>query len=360
MVVIVAIAAIAVRDAIAAPGLTDVTNATNATNPTDPTDNGKLHGNCVTLNRYLLRCFRPGPPDRIHISRTPTQRFWTDMLKLVLLVFLVGTMALTHAPALAVEIPPDARSMALQGGRAAPYDNGSLYINPAGAALLPRYEVAAFGRYAEDAPRYDFNLSIVDSLTVGEMGGGMSWRRQTGQQRPQDDFVLALAQDYGGTSAVGIGLRYRLQREPEDLRHFNFDIGTVYDELDGLFKVAVVASNLLNTPEGIPDMERNFSVGLASGWPGMFEVTVDGIWTPSAPSAQQLSWSTGLEIFIGEYVQVRGGYGQFPGGPDRQGRWSVGLAGGEPGVWNLGYVFLKPTGSEPGTHGATLAGFAFN
>ncbi len=256
----------------------------------------------------------------------------------------------------------DVRSQAMQGGLAAPRGNASIHLNPAGVALGKRYEISTFAKSRPDRPEIVSDVSIMDSLTTGEVGGGLSWQRRTGGQLPTDDFGLAMAQNYG-TSSFGIGAHYVIDRERQsaggERTDWNFDLGVVVDELEGMLKVGAAVYNILNAPKGTVDGERTFAAGLASAWAETFQITAD-IWYRPDAAVHPVSWSTGLEVWPIEYLQLYGGYGQFPAGPDRSGRWSVGTTAGEPGYWQIGYAFVKPTGSDDPTHAASLSIFLFN
>ena len=88
------------------------------------------------------------------------------------------------------------RGRALQGPYASPNDNGSIQINPAGVALNPRYDISLTGMAPAHSRQREFNLAIVDSLTAGNIGGGVSWNRITGDGVPRDDFAFSMAQRY--------------------------------------------------------------------------------------------------------------------------------------------------------------------
>ncbi len=253
-----------------------------------------------------------------------------------------------------VEPPPSARAAALQGGLAAPDDNASIYLNPAGTVMLPRYQLSGFGHLRQNtpAPERRFGVSIVDS--TGGLGGGIGWVRDLGGRDPADDFALALAQRWLGNTAIGVGVHYRIDRTRTRRTDWNFDLGLLYDPLEGRFRLGLVAYDLLNPPDGVL-RERAFAGGLASRIADYAEVTADLHYTPGLPDGERIRWNAGLEGFIGPWASVRGGYGQDPAGPQHRNQWSIGAGGGIPGQFRLEYAFVKEVAAPVRTHLAEIS-----
>lgn len=247
-----------------------------------------------------------------------------------------------------------ARALALQGGHASPADNGTLFLNPAGVALYPRYDLTTSGRAAEPGRARDLGVSIVDSVTQSPVGGGIGWFRRAGGRRPADDWALALAQRYGSGSALGLAYHYRMDRERSGrLSDMNLDVGFIVDELGGHAKVSLAGYNLFNPPQGIHDVHRRYVLGIASRWFDVFELMASGGYNPGFAKGARFDTSLGAEVFL-PYVSLRGSYGQFPSGPLRSERWAAGLSGGEPGAWKIGYVYASAVRASPAYHGVDV------
>jgi hypothetical protein len=279
----------------------------------------------------------------------------------IFFLVLLSPPQLVHAQEPLPQHAPSARAMALQGGLAAPSDNAALFLNPAGAGIRPRYEISLATHLVRDGapPDRGFNLSILDSKTTGEIGGGVAWRRDTGGRLPADDFVFALAQKYGFGSAFGVAFHYRIDRERARRSDMNLDSGMVIDQLGGLLKIGAVVKNIFNPPEGAENVNRLFGLGLGSRFADLIELTVDATYTPELPEGNRFAWNTGLEGWIGSVVALRGGYGQSPMGANRQSRWSLGAGFGQPGDFQAGYAFVSEIERSQITHALDLSVFLF-
>jgi hypothetical protein len=280
---------------------------------------------------------------------------------LFILAFFAAFFALPPLHAAAEQGRVSTRSQAMQGGIAAPWDNAAVYLNPAGTVLNPRYEFTGYGELETGVRDRTLALSIVDSVTIGELGGGVAWRRDTGGRLPRDDYAFAMAQHYPGNSAVGLAVRYRVDRERERRSDWNLDLGGVYDAFEGLVKAGAVVQNIFSPPEGAEDVMRRFSGGLGSLLFGVAQITADLGYTPElADTGFAYDWSVGAEVFLAERFALRGGYGQVPqeGAPRTQ--WSVGAGVIEPGAFGVGYALTQPIAEGGTSHALELTVFLFN
>lgn len=248
------------------------------------------------------------------------------------------------------------RAMALQGGTASPRDNASLFLNPAGAGMYPRYDFSAFGRLQQGTPDRLFGVSVIDSKT-SEIGGGVAWVRDTGDTLPKDDFVAAAAQRYA-KGTIGFSGHYRIDRTRKKRTDLNADTGFVIDPWAEKAKLAVVSYNMFDPPKGVDNVKRKYAVGLGSRLFDLFEITADGAYT--AGRKEIWEWSAGVDVFAVPYVSFLAGFGQGPIGPNRKERISGGITAGAPDEFRVGYAYRRTLDAEGAAfHAVELSLFFF-
>lgn len=249
------------------------------------------------------------------------------------------------------------RAAALQGGLASPRDNASIFLNPAGVSMYNRYDFSVFGRLQQGTPDRLFGLSLVDSKTSGEIGGGIAWVRDTGDTLPKDDFAAAASQNYAKGS-IGFTGHYRIDRTRKKRADVNMDTGFVIDPWAEKFKMAVVSYNLIDPPKDVDNVHRKYAVGLGSRLFDVFEIVADGAYT--AGRNEVWEWSAGVDVFVVPYVSFLAGFGQGPIGPNRKERVSGGITAGLPEDFRLGYAYVRTLGADGAAfHAAELSMFFF-
>lgn len=268
--------------------------------------------------------------------------------------FALLVLALAAAAPAAAEELAGVRALALQGGRASPSDNASIFLNPAGTALAPRYDFTAYGALERATDNRLVHLSLVDSKTSAQLGAGVGWNRGISARRPTDDIGVAVSQKYP-LGAFGVGFHYRTDRERVKRSDMNGDSGFVIDPWEGKFKAAVVSYNLFDPPKGVRNVHRRHAVGFASRWLELFEVTADGGYNPGQ-RYNHFDFAGGVEVTPDELISLRASYGQFPTGPRRQHRAAGGFALILAEEGDLGYTYRQTIGDpEHATHAAEVS-----
>jgi hypothetical protein len=274
----------------------------------------------------------------------------------IVLLALLATLALSSFAR--AEDLVGVRALALQGGRASPNDNASIFLNPAGTALVPRYDFTAFGQYQRNTPDRIVHLSLLDSKTSKELGAGIGWNRGVGKHLPTDDFDFAVAQKYP-LGSFGVGIHYRLDRERARRSDVNTDTGFVVDPWEGHLKMAAVSYNTFDPPKTVHNVHRRHAIGLASRWMDLFELTADAVYKPG-DAVGMFEWSAGGELTPDEMVSIRTSFGQVPAGRNRNNRVAAGLELVLPDEADLGYTYLLTLGDpQHAVHAAELSVFFF-
>jgi hypothetical protein len=271
---------------------------------------------------------------------------------------LAALLALIPAAAFSEELA-GTRTLALQGAHASPYDNAAIFTNAAGTAANSRYDVSAFGDLQRHTENRLVHLSVVDSLSSPQLGGGLGWNRTIGKELPRDDIAMALAQRYP-YGAFGVTGHYRIDRERSRRTDVNMDAGILLHGFGDKLMFGAAGYNLTPAPKTVHNVHRRYTAGLASRWFDLFEVTADGGYNPGFAKGTKWDWAAGAEISPLPYFAIRGGYGQFPSGPDRKPQFTAGLGAGSAGDFKVGYTYKQVVGDpQHAVHAADVSVFVF-
>lgn len=211
------------------------------------------------------------------------------------------------------EIFTGGRSMAMGGAhRGIGSSNDTLYLNPAGMALLKRYAVELQYGYANLDDLSRFNFSAVDSKS-GPVAGGFGYTHVRGGTLDAGlhHFYLGSAVPISDALALGFTLHHirgdvrDVTGVRDDLSVYTGDVGIMAMLAEGV-TVGVAYNNVLETdrPELTPPM-LGFGLGATFGALTLGADVAVGVGDASDRGA---SYHAGGEYFIGDAYPVRVGY----------------------------------------------------
>ncbi len=244
----------------------------------------------------------------------------------------IGAILLAAGLALA---PTGARAQTILGPRAAGMgdaaravgtSNDTLFVNPAGMSLFPRYELSAFWRRDTGADGNLWSLSVVDSKS-GRVAGGMAYTYEYyghgGKTRVGSRLDIASSYPLASFLLFGVTVRYlNVATADGPLNRVTGDTGFLVVPTSWLY-IGITAHNVISPANQGQTAPRTFGggVGLA-----LFQRSLtlafdyqQSTELPGNPS----SYNLGLEYFFGGAFIVRAGY-VFDGFAHNR-RWSAGL-----------------------------------
>ena len=188
--------------------------------------------------------------------------------------------------------------------------NDSLFLNPAGMSLFPRYVVEGFWRRHTGRNETLFSVSLVDSAT-GPVAGGFAYTYDYagsgGSVRSGSRVDVATSYALSERLLVGSTMRY-LQYSTEDgsVRRLTGDTGVLVRLGDG-FNFGLVAHNVLNATDRGGVAPRSFGAGVGAVLIQNFVLGFDYRIDPEADD-RPASYSIGAEYFFLGHFALRGGW----------------------------------------------------
>lgn len=237
------------------------------------------------------------------------------LMKGFALMLATGVLALA-VPARAAGVGDEfagVRSYAMGGAhRGVGTSNDTIYLNPAGMAMVKRYAVGIEYAYSPYDDLRHLNFSAVDSKS-GPVAGGFAYTRDSGGKDGLDvglhRFYLAAAYPISEALAFGMTLRHVRgdiirAESAERVRAYTGDIGIMAALAEGLM-LGFSYSNVVETdvPELTP-ARLGFGVGYSNP---MFTLAAD-VTIGVGDNDEGVAYYAGAEYLLGERFPLRLGY----------------------------------------------------
>ncbi len=243
------------------------------------------------------------------------------MYGLVLTLAMMGTLATgDFAPG---EEFAGARAIAMAyATRSIATSNDAIFLNPAGMAMLQRYNIDI--NYMH---RFEKNVafpavSLVDSQSSSlAMGLGYSWERAIDKSFSNHHAYLAAAYQIFRMLSLGITLKYMYGGgELLDFHHFTGDVGLMFNPIAGL-RIGLIGYNLIDVGDG--DEYLPIMLGAGIGYQGeSFAAGFDFVANFYDKEDAKLRFSVGGEYTFAHMIPLRVGY--MWDEDDDIHRWSIG------------------------------------
>lgn len=209
--------------------------------------------------------------------------------------------------------------------RAVGTGNDTLFLNPAGMSLAPRYVIETFWRYDSWTKANQFSISLIDSRS-GPVAAGLAY---TYEWVGEDSSVRAGSRvDMGSSYTLtkfllfGITMHYHgLQTATGQVRTVSGDTGFLI-LIGGFLSIAITGHNVINPINDTRAAPRMFGGGLNLKIIPELNLAFDwrkSVELPGKPSAYH--W--GIEYFLAKSFPLRFGY--VSDEVLNQQRWSMGL-----------------------------------
>jgi hypothetical protein len=262
-------------------------------------------------------------------------------------------------PALALAAPGTAAAQHVFGPRSAGMGethrgigtgNDTIFLNPAGMSLFPRYVVEAFWRRDTGFNETLFTLSVLDSRTAAVAGGiAYTYDYAGGDRRSGSRLDVATSYPIAGFLLLGTTVRYLfVNTDDGDVRRITGDAGMIL-RLGERVNLGVVGYNVLNpAPEG-DAAPRTFGGGVGvvplSGLVAGFDYRIE----PERED-RPVTYSAGAEYFFLGHFALRAGWlldqGQLEHGRPRQ-QLSGGASYVEE-IYGLDFSYARAITGGPG------------
>ncbi len=182
-------------------------------------------------------------------------------------------------------------------------DHGAIDYNPAGIKQAAVYSLEFLYENAHSPDSQTFRGSIIDTLTLPQLGMGFSFSHE------ENDFVqqkiqLALA---GKISFAYVGTTLRHVSLRNQASAWTNDVGLLVKPLDRWLSMGLVGHNFAKVDK-IPDFPRQYALGLSSQLSDKLHLTGDLIWEPESISKREINEGIGLEFLLSPTFPIRMGY----------------------------------------------------
>lgn len=209
--------------------------------------------------------------------------------------------------------------------RALGVGNDTLFLNPAGMSLYPRYVLETFWRHQSGPVANLFTLSLVDSKS-GPVAGGLAftyeWVGEGGSVRAGTRLDMASSYMLAKFLLFGVSMHYHgLKTEEGRVRRVTGDFGFLILPLPFL-TIALTGQNVLNPVEETAAAPRLFGGGIDLRFIPELNLSFD--WTKSVErEGKPAIYRFGVELLVSRSVPLRAGYVSDEVLGEK--RWSVGV-----------------------------------
>ncbi|MDF1561570.1 MAG: hypothetical protein P1V51_00930 [Deltaproteobacteria bacterium] len=240
-------------------------------------------------------------------------------------LLLVLALSLTAAPALAQQVAgPRALGMG-EAHRGVGLGNDTLFLNPAGMSLAPRYVIESFFRHDSGTKASLFSISLIDSKS-GPVAGGLAY---TYEWVGEESSVRAGSRvDMGSSYALakfllfGITMHYHgLQTAEGQVNRVTGDTGFLIVPAS-FISIGITGHNVINPVPETNAAPRMFGGGINLRIVPGLNLAFD--WRKSVEiEGKPAAYHFGGEYYLGQSFPIRAGYTSDEV-LDQQ-RWSLGL-----------------------------------
>ena len=192
------------------------------------------------------------------------------------------------------------RTLSLGGaGRATPFLNDAIYLNPSYASFAPIYSLAAGYTWFNQGRNY--NVSVQDSRTEMFQAG-------VGYTKREQNTAISIGASHKVIDALSAGLGTKIILDNvTNNSTFDFIFSTTYIALPWMY-ASIIVDNLLESDQSkARNLYRTFFLGTKFIPTKEVLIYVDPLYSPSYNLGKKIGYSAGLELSVLTDFYLRGG-----------------------------------------------------